>query len=354
MSTPQHPSPLASFNLALVNPSQTDSSPPFFLPANSPTIAYDGRIDFADPLAPVIVWQGTTIRLAFTGDSLSVRFDKLEGQVYFDATIGTATVRIKAENGLVPIPLPASSSPAPHEITLFKRSEAAAGTVAFLGFELAPDARVVAPAPIAYDRSFLFYGDSITAGACNEDPAEDQWEDRSTHNNALSFAAITARACNARYRNIAVSGMGVANGWSQPNFTEVWNRLHPRADAPLADLAEYQPDVLCINLGENDDSYTQANELPFPADFAPRFLALLRAMRTAYPNARIVVLRGGMTGGAQSEHLRQAWEQVVATLEAEDPKLSHFVFRHWSANHPRVPDAQAMADELAPWLLALP
>jgi hypothetical protein len=48
--------------------------------------------------------------------------------------------------------------------------------------------------------------------------------------------------------------------------------------------------------------------------------------------------------------LRQAWEVAVAELERADPKIAHFVFQHWSSNHPRVSDDRAMADELAAWL----
>jgi hypothetical protein len=56
-----------------------------------------------------------------------------------------------------------------------------------------------------------FIGDSITVGACNEDGDADQWENRRTHNAAMSYAALTAEAFSADHRNIAVSGMGVGS-----------------------------------------------------------------------------------------------------------------------------------------------
>jgi hypothetical protein len=57
-----------------------------------------------------------------------------------------------------------------------------------------------------------------------------------------------------------------------------------------------------------------------------------------------------MYGGAQSEPLRAAWESAVAQLESADKGISHFIFKHWTQNHPRVADDQIMADELAVWL----
>ena len=68
------------------------------------------------------------------------------------------------------------------------------------------------------------------------------------------------------------------------------------------------------------------------------------------PAAQIVLLRGGMYNGAQNESLRNAWEAAVTQIEATDKSVSHFVFKHWKPNHPRVADDRAMADELVAWL----
>jgi hypothetical protein len=78
----------------------------------------------------------------------------------------------------------------------------------------------------------------------------------------------------------------------------------------------------------------------------------VQSVRQAFPAAHIVLLRGGMYGGAQSERLRTPWETVVQELERADSDVSHFVFKHWSSNHPRVADHRAMADELIEWLTA--
>src|SRR6185312_11715 len=112
-----------------------------------------------------------------------------------------------------------------------------------------------------------FFGDSIMVGACNEDGPADQWEDRSTHNNALSYTTLTAAAFKADYRCIAVSGMGIATGYVDVKAGEVWNRLYPVADSQLADLKSWQPDVAFINFGENDDSFSRSQHESFPAGY---------------------------------------------------------------------------------------
>jgi len=59
-----------------------------------------------------------------------------------------------------------------------------------------------------------------------------------------------------------------------------------------------------VNLGENDDSFTHAKGRPFPATFSADYVGLVRAIRLANPASEIVLLRGGMFGGAKSPALR--------------------------------------------------
>jgi len=322
------------------------------VPASDPRFRYEGRIDFADPAAPVLIWQATRVRLDFAGPELALVFAGATGQNFFNVAVDGAAPQIAAvpEGGRqvwrYPLPLGAGR----HQLELFKRSEAAAGHARFAGVELAADAAAWAPAPPAYRLRMEFIGDSITVGACNEDGAADQWDDRRTHNNALSYGAFTAAAFAADYRNTAVSGMGVVAGWTAIKAAQAWDRLYPEVASPRADLAAWQPDVAFVNLGENDDSYPKAHQQPFPAAFAADYVALVRSIRAAYPHAEIVLLRGGMYGGARSTPLREAWHAAVSELEAADPAISHYVFRHWSETHPRVADDRAMADELTAWL----
>ena len=342
---------VAGGTAAPVSPSRMQT-----IAASDPRFRYEGRFDFADRAAPVVIWQGSRIALDFTGDQLAVRFEGRTDQNFFNVTVDGRTFVVAVPGGKTvraepPFPLAAGR----HRLAIFKRTEAAAGTAIFRGVELAPGADAFAPPVPDYRVALMFVGDSITVGACNEDGATDQWDNRRTHNNALSWGAITADAFHADYRNIAVSGMGIVTGYVEPKAGEVWDRVYPEARSPRADLSAWTPSVVFVNYGENDDSFTHNQGQPFPsAAFMHGYVALIRAMRAAYPNAEIVCLRGGMFGGAKSEPLRAAWTAAVQELEAADAKVSHYVFTHWSETHPRVVDDRAMADELIAWLKAQP
>jgi len=323
------------------------------LPASDARYSYEGQVDSSQPEQPVLIWSGTRVRLDFAGESLAVVFGPAVAQSVFNVTIDGVTeiADIRAGTGeryVWPRPLEAGR----HQLEIFKRSEAAKGHVAFRGVELAAGAEAWAPPAPEYRLKMAFFGDSITAGACNEDGATDQWEDFRTHNYAQSWAHLTAEEFAADDRAMAYSGMGVITGWEPVKAGEIWDKAYPVPDSPRADFASWQADVAFVNLGENDDSFTVANQKPFPPEFIAGYVSLVRAIRGAYPRAQIVLLRGGMMGGAKSVPYREAWEQAVKELEVGDPRVTHYVFEHCSTQHPRVTDDLIMAAELTAWLKA--
>jgi lysophospholipase L1-like esterase len=325
------------------------------VPASDARFHYEGRFDFANSNAPVVIWQASRISLDFSGDTIGVLFQDARGQNFFNLRMDGTNQVISIPEGLHAQPVTLSGlDDGRHHLMLFKRSEASAGTVQFCGVELASTARVWSPSPPRYQLRMEFIGDSITVGACNEDGAEDQWTNRLTHNAALSYATLTADAFSADYRNIAVSGMGVVTGWTAVKAGEVWDKIYPNPSSPRADLTQWKPQVIFVNLGENDDSFPRAHGQVFPTNYTSGYVALIRAIRNTRPDACIVLLRGGMYGGAQSEPLRAAWESAVAQLEAGDPGVSHFVFQRWTKTHPRVADDRIMAGELIDWLKRQP
>lgn len=312
---------------------------------------YEGRFDFSDANSPVVIWQGSRISLEFEGDAITLLFDHAKGQSFFDAQAEDASTVVEIREGRPPRGADlAGFGAGRHKLTLFKRSEATAGTVHFGGVGLPAGAQAWRSPPPGLRPAMEFLGDSISVGACNEDGAEDQWQDRITHDNALSYPALTAAAFSADYRNVAVSGMGIAAGYTDVKAGEIWDRLYPTASSPRADLRAWTPTVVFVHLGENDASFSKAHGQPFPEGYTDGYVSLVRSIRAAYPRAHIVLLLGGMSGGSESRPLRRAWEAACASLEKDDRGISHFAFKHWSSNHPRVADDRILADELIGWL----
>jgi lysophospholipase L1-like esterase len=331
-------------------PSSTDLQ---FVPASDRHFHYDGRFDFADHASPVVIWEASTIAVDFDGDRASVRFSGVTDQVFFNATVDGATAILALHKATPDATLPlVVLGSGRHHLVLFKRSEASAGSVHFNGLEIAQGAKVHSPAVPKHKMKMEFIGDSITVGACDEDGPNDQWEDRRTHDAAYSWAALTAAEFSADYRNISISGIGLAAGYVDIVMGQVWDHVYPTPSSPKVDPGKWTPDVVLVLLGDNDDSYPRDHSLPFPPAFAEKYAALIHAIRAAYPKASLVLLNGGMWAGTHSKVLQPAWNAVVADLEAKDPRISHYTFIHWTLNHPRVADHRALADELDAWLKA--
>ena len=321
------------------------------IPASDKCFHYEGRIDFNDANSPVVVWQASRISIDFEGDTLTLLFDRPTWQTYFNAQIDNSTSIVDVNAGM-----PAKGTTftglgkGRHHLVLSKRSEASAGSVHFNGIQISEGTKVWSPVPAAYKLRMEFIGDSKTAGACNEDDGNDQWDTRRTHNGLLSYAAMAAEALSADHRNISVSGMGIITGYVDVKAGEMWNKIYPKASSPLADLNAWKPDVVFVNLGDNDESFTRTRKQPFPVDFNDGYISLVRAVRAAYPKAHIVLLRGGMYGGMHSEFLNRAWKDIVTRLETDDKNISHFIFKYQAMNHPRVAEDRILADELITWL----
>ncbi len=321
--------------------------------ASKECFRYEGRFDFADANSPVVVWQASRISIDFEGDALALLFTKPMWQNFFDVKIDNSTTiaEVNEGNGNITVTIKFTGlGKGRHHLVIAKRSEGNAGSVHFNGIQIGEGAKIWLPAPIAYKLKMEFFGDSKTVGACNEDANADQWDTRRTHNGLLSYAAMTAEAFNADHRNISVSGMGIITGYVDVNAGQMWNRIYPKASSAIADLNAWKPDVVFVNLGENDDSFTRKNKKPFPVDFNDGYISLVRNIRGAYPKAHIVLLRGGMYGGMHSKELDAAWKYNVEQLEANDKNISHYVLKYQAMNHPRVAEDRILADELINWL----
>ena len=272
------PGPSATQNFQPAAPESQTNRLTLRIPAADARFRYEGRFDFSDSNAPVIVWQASRISLDFEGDALGLLFDDAKGQCFFNAEVDGSNTVVEVREGkpVTPATL-AGFGPGRHHLVLFKRSEADAGTVRFRGVGLTGGAKAWAPPALVYQLQMEFFGDSITVGACNEDGDTDQWDNRRTHNAALSYAALTANAFSADYRNIAVSGMGIVTGWVDRKAGEVWDKIYPNPASPRADLTNWVPQVVFVNFGENDDSYPRVHGQPFPEGYTDGYIALVRA-----------------------------------------------------------------------------
>jgi lysophospholipase L1-like esterase len=318
---------------------------------DDPQLRWIGRIGPATGGARLLTWSGSELRARFTGRALALRFASRHW--------GTAHYAVEVDGQRQVLSVPGQSSgewrwtgalaDGEHELRVVKRTEAGMAESLFLGLRLAPGARLLAPPPARRLR-LMFYGDSITAGACLGDPGEDQYDDLFFHDGTRAYGAQTAARLGADYVGIAVSGIGITATWGEQLMPQVWNRLAPRLDAPVV-ADDRAPDVVIVNLGQNDHGFPASKGRRIAPDFGPRYLAFVRELRARYPQARLVLMIGGMTAWRDEPAIPRALRDAVATLRAEgDTRVWTTTLQAFAWAHPRLDVHTRMADELTRFL----
>jgi len=322
-----------------------------FITPNDPNIQYTGRIDFTDPQAPALYWSGAYITATFTGTSLQVQFDDT-GDNYYNVIIDGQDANpliIDCEKGLHTYAAASGLAEGVHSVVLFRRTESFSGPTIFKGFILDDGKQLAAP-PARPKHKIEFYGDSITCGMGNEVPNKDEDENNAKRNNYLAYGAITARNLDAEYVCIAKSGIGIVTSWFPMVMPEFYDRLNPEDAASKWDFSTWTPDVVVINLFQNDSWLVgKLDPVPTPDQISAAYYDFVKTIRGTYPQAVIFCALGSM----DATRAGSPWPGYIQTAVNKFKKdhndaniYTHFFAYDGTGKHPRVRHHQVMAKEL--------
>ena len=172
-----------------------------------------------------------------------------------------------------------------------------------------------------------FIGDSITCGYGVEDEDPNHNFKTSTENAMKAYAYKTAMALDADYRLVSFSGWGIISGYTATGEEKMTEELVPRYYEKLGysrgkflgvtpadvawDFSKRQPDLIVVNLGTNDDSYTKGIASR-EKDYKEQYIEFLKVIRKNNPDATILCTLGIMGG-----RLYPMVEQAVAEYSQE-------------------------------------
>lgn len=328
-----------------------DPAPGLHIKADNPHYQFTGRVDFADPLAPLISWPGTSVASVFTGPEVSVVLDDQQGKNYFSAFIDDDwenPIVIAARQGEHVYPLAKDLAAGPHKLTLFKRTEGEEGSTLFKGLILADGQELQAPArrPV---RRIEFFGDSITSGMGNEADLEAGDAELAEKNHFLSYAAITARALEAEHHAISQSGIGIMISWFDFTMPDFYDQLNAVGNNDSRwDFSLWTPDVVVINLFQNDSWLVDERLKPVPDREAriQAYIDFISRIRKLYPEATLICALGSMDATKEGSPWPGYIEQAVARIKQEQgDEHIHTLFFPFTGfgKHPRVEHHQQNA-----------
>ena len=329
-----------------------------FVPFDQKNIAYMGRIETIENQCVNIFWPGTSATLNFEGTEAKAILKNGDGTTFFYAIVdgdSEHAKKIKPDTIKTSYTLASGLKKGKHSVQLYKLTDNTTVT-SFYGFELNKDARVLKP-NLPGKKKIEFYGNSSTAGHGVDFP--DGQNDSGApefFNNYLTYAGITARHYNAQYSNISRSGIGVMLSWFPVIMPEMYDRLNPGDPDSRWDFSKYTPDLVVINLFQND-SWLINN--PAHEQFKARFGAtrpeeqtiikayrdLVLKIRAKYPKASVICALGSMDATQKGSVWPGYIETAVKGLA--DPKIyTHFFPYKNTGGHPKVAEQKAMADDL--------
>ena len=216
-------------------------------------------------------------------------------------------------------------------VTLIKLSEAAESTCGIVGIDVTSVGDIAPTAEKALRIEFI--GDSITCGYGVDDEDRDHHFATSTEDATKAYAYKTAQLLDADYSLVSYSGNGIVSGYTTqgnqvkaqrvPMFYEEFARSagsyngYSVSSTPW-DFTRFVPDVVVINLGTNDASYT-GNDKDLQQEYTDAYAEFLKKVRRDNPDAQIICALGVM-GDTLYKAMCAAVEKYTA--ETGDEKVS--------------------------------
>lgn len=328
------------------------------VPFNDKNISYMGRVEMINNQFAGIYWPGTSITIHFKGTELKGTFKNGKESAHFFVIVDgddSHPLRINPDTIESSILLAKGLKNKPHTVKVFKLSNNTSHTH-FYGFELPDGAKVLKPSPLP-KRKIEFYGNSITAGhGVDVLPGGRDNGAPAYFDNYRTYAAVTARHFDAQYSCIARSGIGIMVSWFPEIMPEIYNRINPGDPESKWDFSRYTPDIVVINLFQNDSWIVRQPEHPqFKARFgttAPDEAYIIRAyqdfvktIRSKYPNASIICALGSMDITREGSQWPGYVEKAVKGLDDQKVYTCFFPYKQ-TDGHPKTAEQKAMADIL--------
>lgn len=262
-------------------------------------------------------WSCSGVEFLFTGSKLTAEIwtDWVRDEPWKDMFQCYAAVfidgeeiprkRFAIEAGTNSYTIYESDVPSTVKIKILKLSEAAFSKTGIVSFSA--DGEITPAKPLS--RRFEFIGDSITCGFGIEAKCTEEGFRTETENSYITYGAETAKAFNADFNLISWSTIGVYSSdckedAEKPNDGWVMPMLYDYTDIGLEgtlgisehtewDFGGFVPDVIVINLGTNDKSFTKG--IPERIEsFKSAYKKFILHVREKNPTSEIICTLGMM------------------------------------------------------------
>ena len=201
------------------------------------------------------------------------------------------------------------------------------------------------------DKLIEFIGDSITCGYGVDDEDANHHFSTTTEDVTKTYAYKTAQKLNADYSMVSLSGYGIISGYSgdgnkvpEQTMPQYYEKLGNSGGTYLGDcvaqettwdFTKRQPDVVVINLGTNDNSYTK-NQADKKAEYTAAYVEFLKQVRGKNPDATILCTLGIMGAelypcieDAVKGYIQETGDSKVYTMKFDTQSMLDGIAADW-------------------------
>ena len=162
------------------------------------------------------------------------------------------------------------------------------------------------------DLKIEFIGDSLTCGYGVDDEVSSHHFSTKTEDATKAFAYKTAQILDADYSLVSYSGFGVVSGYTSVKGVKAGDYTVPDMYGALAyssgryngyntadtawDFTRFQPDIVVICLGANDQTYT-GNSEELKREYTDGYVEFLKQIRGHNPDAYLMCCLGLVSDG---------------------------------------------------------
>ncbi|MCD6542893.1 MAG: electron transporter RnfD [Flavobacteriaceae bacterium] len=326
-----------------------------FISSKNSDILYTGRVNFEKDSMAILYWPGTSIKIRFKGTDLKMIMKDAHKKNYYNIILDGKKINILNPDSVkTSYNLVSGISNTEHTIEIFKRTEWNQGSTYFYGFETGKGTKILSTPKIS-KKTIEFFGNSITAGYANEDFVGDSPDSIYT-NNYLTYGALTARHFNANYYCTARGGIGITISWYRLIMDDMYNRLDPKDPSSKWDFSRVTPDIVVINLFQNDSWLVERPDFPeFKHQFKKtkptkefiisKYVDFLKKIRTEYPKAKIICTLGTMDATKEGSVWPGYVESAVKQMNDSEIFTLFFPYQNYKG-HPEINTHKEMADSL--------
>ncbi len=307
-------------------------------------------------------FTGTKCTVVVKGDSGSMNASNADNQARVGIYVnGERIVDDMVDNAIETYDVFQSDTAKDVTVSVVKLSESPMSTIAIDKIKVTGS--VIKPTPNK-DKLIEFVGDSITCGYGIDDPDKDHHFSTKTEDVTKAYAYKTAQALDADYSMVSFSGYGIISGYSDgtkkvseqtvPQFYDKlgysWGTNGSFVPAKTDWSFERKPDIVVVNLGTNDDSYTKSKE-DRCLEYQTEYVNFLKKIREKNPDAKILCTLGIMgdnlfpyVDAAAKSYSEETGDKNVYTMKFDVQNPADGYSADW---HPSVTTHDKASEKLA-------